>query len=139
MKRKAAIGLALLVTLVLSVRAEIAPETPEALEKKATHIVSGVVRFIGTAESRDKEWLHTGGVVEIKVSEVKRGKRIESGDCVYARFWRQVWIGKGNPPPYGSGHDLPNKGDRVRVFLKESDGGYDALLPNGIEVLEKAK
>jgi hypothetical protein len=131
-------GCLLIASLIaVGVRAEIAPQTPDELEKRATHIVVGTVRFIGTVEKRDKDWLRTGGVVEIKVNEVKKGKRIEAGDCVYPRFWQTAWIGKGDPPPYGSGHHLPKVGDRIRVFLKESDGGYDALLPNGFEVVAK--
>lgn len=123
--------------IAVAVRAEIVAQRPEDLEKNATHVVIGTVRFIGSAESRDKDWLHTGGVVEIKVSEVKKGKRIEPGDCVYPRFWREAWIGKGDPPPFGTGHHLPKVGDRVRVFLKQNDGGYDTLLPNGFEVVAK--
>lgn len=120
-------------------RAEIAPASPDQLQQGATHIVEGTVKFIGTSPEKDGDWLKTGGVVEIKVDEVKKGKRIEPGDAVYARVWQMSWAGKGNPPPFGSGHHLPKKGDRVRVFLKQNDGGYDALLPNGIEVLGKSK
>jgi hypothetical protein len=137
MKRIVPACLLVAALIVVGVRAEIAPQTPDELEKKATHIVVGTVRFIGAAEKRDKEWLRTGGVVEIKVNEVKKGKRIEAGDCVYPRFWQTAWIGKGDPPPYGSGHHLPKVGDSVRVFLNASDGGYDVLLPNGIEVVTK--
>jgi hypothetical protein len=139
MTRFVAISLLAVILLVAAVvRAEIAPQQPEELQKNASHIVIGTVKFIGSSERRDKEWQRTGGVVEIKVSEVEKGKRIEVGDCVYPRFWTQMWIGKGNPPPYGSGHHLPQVGDRVRVFLKQNDGGYDALLPNGIEVVVAA-
>jgi hypothetical protein len=137
MKRIVPAGLFVAALIAVGVRAEIAPQRPDELEKNATHIVIGTVRFIGSTENRDRDWLKSGGVVEIKVTEVRRGKRIEAGDCIYPRFWRQAWIGKGNPPPYGSGHHLPGVGDRVRVYLKENDGGYDALLPNGIEVIAK--
>ena len=132
-------ALLILLTTAAAIRAEIAPESKEQLESKATHIVEGTATFVGTAQEKDGDWLKTGGVVEVKVGDVKKGKRIEPGDAVYARFWRMAWDGKGNPPPFGSGHHLPKKGDRVRVYLKQSNGGYDALLPNGIEVLENTK
>jgi hypothetical protein len=139
MKRILSAGLFVAILVAAAVRAEIAPQSPDELEKHSTHVVIGTVRFIGAVENRDKEWAKSGGVVEIKVSEVKKGKRIEVGDCVYPRFWTQGWIGKGNPPPYGTGHHLPKLGDQVRVFLKASDGGYDALLPNGFEVVAKSE
>lgn len=137
MKRLVSVCLLGVALIAAAGRAEIVPQSPDELDKNATHIVVGTVRFIGSAERRDKDWLKSGGVVEIKVSEVEKGKRIEVGDCVYPRFWTQAWIGKGDPPPYGSGHHLPSVGDRARVFLKQNDGGYDALLPNGFEVIAK--
>lgn len=139
MKTTLAACLLLLIAIAAVARGEIVPESPERLQSSASHIVEGTVKFIGTAQEKDGDWLKTGGVVEIKVDDVKKGKRIEPGDAVYAHFWRMAWDGKGNPPPFGSGHHLPNKGDRVRAYLKQNDGGYDALLPNGIEVLGKAK
>jgi hypothetical protein len=123
--------------LATAARAEIAPQSSKELQEHATHIITGTVKFIGTEERREGDWLKTGGVVEIKVGKVEKGKRIEPGACVYARFWTQAWVGKGNPPPFGSGHHLPNKGDAVRVYLRQNDGGYDALLPNGFEVVAK--
>jgi hypothetical protein len=133
----AIVAFAAATALSAAARAEIAPQPPEELQKRATHIITGTVQFIGTEERREGDWLKTVGVVEIKVSKVEKGKRIEPGDAVYARFWKQAWVGKGNPPPFGSGHHLPHKGDAVRVYLKQSDGGYDALLPNGIELVAK--
>jgi hypothetical protein len=128
-----------LVAACATARGEIAPQTPEQLEARSTHIAIGEVTAIYTDQTRSGDWLKTVGVVEIRVAELDKGDRLESGDAVYARFWRQQWRGEGNPDPFGSGHRLPKKGDTVRVYLRQNAGGYDALLPNGIEVISKAE
>jgi hypothetical protein len=115
--------------------AEIAPLTPEQLQSESTHIVVGTLRWIGTEETREPEWLRITGVMEIGVSKVEKGEKIEAGDAIYARFWQVRWIGSGDPPPYGSGHWVPKKGQTVRIYLKQNQGGYDMLLPDGIEVV----
>lgn len=90
--------------------AEIPPRTPAELRANASHIVTGDVRLIASEVVKDDEWVRAVGVVEIRVAEREKGDRIEPGDCVYARFSTQQWIGKGNPPPYSNEHQLPNKG-----------------------------
>jgi len=117
--------------------AEIPNVPKKELLAGASHIVVGKVKLIAAEEENDGKFIHRTGVVEIQVSDIEKGEKIESGDAVYARFWTQAWIGKGNPPPFGSGHHLPKKGDTVRVYLHTKDGGYDATLPNGFEVLPK--
>lgn len=126
--------------LILAIRsgtatAEIAARTPEKLQAESTHIVVGTLRWIGTEKTREPQWLKIKGVVEIGVREVEKGEKIDAGDAVYARFWQMRWIGTGNPPTYGSGHRVPKQGEKVRVYLKQNQGGYDILLPNGIEVI----
>jgi lysophospholipase L1-like esterase len=101
----------------------------------AASIAVGTVKAIYTEETKDARWIKIAGVVEIQVGKLEKGDKIEAGDLVYVRFWQEHWIGKGNPPPYGSGHGLPKKGDKVRVYLDKKDGGYEALLPNGFEVI----
>jgi len=101
----------------------------------AAYIVSGTVKAIYTEEKRDPNWINRTGVVEIQVRKLAKGDKIEAGDLLYVRFWQDHWIGRGNPPPHASGHSLPKKGDKVRVYVDKKDGGYDALLPNGIQVI----
>ena len=128
-----------LVAACATARGEIAPQTPEQLEARSTHIAVGEVTAIYTDRTQSGDWLKTVGVIEIRIAELGKGDGLDAGDAVYARFWRQQWRGEGNPPPFGSGHRLPKKGDTVRVYLKQNAGGYDALLPNGIEVISKAE
>lgn len=138
MKRVATVCL-LVVAFVATVHAEIAPKSKEQLQSGSTDIAIGTVKMIYTEETKDEQWHKTVGVIEIAVSKLEKGDKLALGDSVYARFWTQHWIGKGNPPPSGSGHHLPKKGDEVRVYLERKNGGYDALLPNGLEVITKAK
>jgi hypothetical protein len=139
MNRTLLILASLIVGLAPIARAEIPPLSPEGLKASSTHIVTGDVRLIASEVTRDDEWVTAVGVVEIRVAEREKGDRIEPGDCVYARFSTRQWIGKGNPPPYSNEHQLPRKGDRVRAYLARKDGGYDALMPNGFEVIPRSK
>ena len=136
---KLALAASLFVTAVIIAiaHADIPIMRKDELQASATHIVVGTVKLIGTEDKNDGKFIHRFGVVEINVSKVEKGERIEAGDAVYARFWTQAWIGKGNPPPFGPGHHLPKRGDTVRVYLEKKEGGYDALLPNGFEVIPK--
>jgi hypothetical protein len=137
MKLALAAPLFITAAIIAVAHADIPIIPKDELQKSATHIVVGTVKLIGTEDENDGKFIHRTGVVEIKVSQVEKGEKIEAGDAVYARFWTQAWIGKGNPPPFGPGHHLPKKGDTVRVYLEKKEGGYDALLPNGFEVIPK--
>jgi hypothetical protein len=139
MPRYLPIAFVALVAVCAAARAEIAPQTPEQLLARSTHIAVGEVTAIYSDQTTSGDWLKTVGVVEIRISELAKGEGIDSGDAVYARFWKKQWRGEGNPDPFGSGHRLPKKGDTVRVYLRQNAGGYDALLPNGIEVISKAE
>ena len=122
-------------------RAEVPDQTPERLQKNATHVVAGEARALYVSVSREGNYEETKGVAEIRVTGVERGDGLEPGGLVYARYWRRKWVGDGNPPPGSAGHrGLPKVGDTVRVHLKRADdGGYDVLLPNGFQPVKPAK
>lgn len=111
----------------------------EERQSASTDIAIGTVKVIYTEETKEVKWHNIVGVIEIEVSKVEKGDKLAAGDAVYARFWKQHWIGNGIAPPFADGHVLPKKGDRVRAYLKKNDGGYDLLLPNGFDVIAKAK
>jgi hypothetical protein len=138
MKRVVTVCLLIAMTLIVVARADIPIQSKESLGANATHIAVGTVTAIYTAQTKDENWVKTTGVVEILVDKLEKGSKIEAGDSVYARFWDEAWIGKGNPPPFGPGHHLPRRGDAVRVFLERKNGGYDALLQNGFETIPKS-
>lgn len=122
--------------LVALAHAAIPNMKPEELQKRAEHIVTAKVQAIYTRETKDDQWRRVVGVVELAVTGVEKGQGIKQGDVVHARYWNTAWIGKGNPPPYGRGHTVPQEGAEVRAFLKHKDGVYEPLLPNGLAPLE---
>ncbi len=133
---RVAAAAAFFATIVTMAPAEIPRRSKEALREEASHIVIGKVKAVYTQERKGGDWHETRGVVEIVVSKTEKGEDIKPGDAVYARFWKKRWTGKGNPPTYGSGHKVPDQDQEVRAHLTRNDGGFDALLPNGIEPLE---
>jgi hypothetical protein len=136
MKRRIMPATLLIAALIVAIgHAEIALQSKEALQKGATDIATGTVKAIYTEETKDAQWHRTAGLVEIHVSAIENGSKLAPGQSVYAHFWTERWIGNGNPPPFGSGHQVPKKGDLVRAYLEWKDRGFEALLPNGFEVL----
>lgn len=127
----------LVIGLVVAARSEIAPQSKEDLLANATEIVLGSVKRVYTDETRDGNWRRIEGVVELEVTRVEKGDACSPGRLVYARFWNQRWIGKGNPPPHGSGHHVPSRGTPIRAYLESKEGGFDVLLPNGFEIVAK--
>jgi hypothetical protein len=119
-------------------RGEIAPKSPEQLAKSNT-IVVGKINGIYRDTTRSENWEDHHGVVEIAVESVERGENVKPGDIIFARFWNRYWIGKKNPPPYGTGHHLHDKGATVRAHLDPGKGAYEIALPNGLVVIEKEK
>jgi hypothetical protein len=121
------------------VTAEIARQSKEELQAGSTDIVLGKVNAISAKETKDGQWRKAVGAVEVRITKVEKGDKLAAGELLHGRYWTQRWIGKGNPPPFGSGHYVPNQGAEVRVYLKRNGSGYDILLPNGVEVIGKAK
>jgi hypothetical protein len=139
MKLSIATLLCIVFASIPSVRAEVPNLRKDKLQEFSTHIVVGTVKLIAAEEDKSDRFINKVGVVEIRITKVEKGEKIETGDSIYARFWTQGFIGKGPPPPGSAGHLLPKKGDSVRAYLEKKDGGFDALLPNGFEVIAKPK
>ena len=133
------IGLGLVLAAVWAgfAAAEIPDMSDEELQQAATHIAVGDVKGIFSESERDESYLTSRGVLEIMVRTVEKGDKIEPMEALYARFWTQKWIGKGDPEPGASGNDLPRRGDTVRVHLKREQGVYKLLLPNGCKVIAR--
>lgn len=124
--------------MVTGVSAEIPNRSPEKLEDAASHVVVGeVLRIYRSVEKRThKERTHS--IAELAVREVRKGENISRGDHVFARYWRDRWIGPGNPDPGHFGHrGVPEAGDRVVVYLSgDQSKGYRVVSPNGFAVQE---
>ena len=116
---------------------EVPPLLPEELKQSSTHIVTGEVRRIYTHVETVGPYEQTNGVAEVAITGLEKGDGVKPAGLLYARFWDQRWVGRGEQPPGASGHyDVPARGKRVRIFLKRSaDGGYDVLLPNGFHAI----
>lgn len=119
-------------------RGEILPKTPDELAK-AKVIVVGKLNHTFRETTRSAEWEDHHGVVEIAVESVERGEGVKPGDIIFARFWNRYWIGKKDPPPYGTGHHMHANGSKIRAHLEPGKGAYEILLPNGLVVVEKPK
>ena len=144
-----AVALTAVLIPALPSHAEKAPESAENLLKRSTHIVTGKVQAIYTRQEKTPEWIYTRYVAEILVSSVGKGESSKVGSVTYARYWTRSFRGS-VPPPSVSGHyPLPKQGDTVQAFLvqgkndgygnKTTDGGLDAIGPNGFKVLKRAK
>lgn len=123
--------------------------TREALQEHATHIVTGKVVAIYQRITADDSYKHLRYVAEIVVDECEKGEGIQRGDRVSVWYWQEHWIGRGYPPPNGTGNDdLPTEQESVRVYLQylphdddswyHKPGGYNVITPNGFETLPSA-
>ncbi len=107
---------------------------PERLKADATHVVRGRVEQVYTTEREQadgqKDTLY---VIEILVDGIDKGEGLKAGELLYARCWKA----KDRPKDFkGSLGQLaiPGAGSKVWAYLKhERKGGYDILVPNGIE------
>lgn len=118
--------------------------SPEGLRELATHVVKGQVRAIYSQEAREGGWWVTRRVAEVRVDVCEKGKGLERGDLVYARYWTRRWADDGSPPPSTFGHrELPAQGETLRIYLarnaydgfstKNDDGGFNVIGANGFE------
>jgi hypothetical protein len=118
-------------------RAEVPFLTPDEQKVMSTHIVVGKLRMVyGSVEMRG-DFQYTHGIAEIVVEKVEKGVGPKAGEVVYVRFWNENWVGKGPTPPHSDGHQVPMQGAAVRAYVKRNhESGYEALLPNGLEVVD---
>lgn len=109
------------------------------LQKLAKHIATGKVQNVYTAEKNlGKGYLDTLFAVEVAVTGVEKGKGISPKQVIYAKAWRMKQRAPGWAGP--SGQDvIPKPGQTVKLYLTGADGGYDALSPNGINVVGQKK
>jgi hypothetical protein len=117
--------------------------SPEKLRELATHVVVGDVVQIWTREESKGFWDFTHYVAEIAVGEVEKGKGVQAGELLYARYWTKQWDGPGPPPADTNGHrGLPKSGERARVYLARdgydgfgttNDHGFNVIGANGFE------
>jgi hypothetical protein len=120
-------------------RAEVPLRRPDELKRESTHIIVGKLRMVYRSVEPGGDFEQTRGIAEIVVEKVEKGVGPNVGEVVYARFWNQRWVGKGEVPPHSRGHRVPTKSAAVRAYLKrDQEGSYDVLLPNGLAVVTES-
>lgn len=141
LRRTMLIAFWLLLVVPSITRAEVPLISSKELSQDASHVVRGKVERVYSSTERDGNWENTKLVAQIAVDKVEKGSGIDKAKPVYVRYWRTNWIGKTPAPPHSGGHDMIPLGAECRLFLSvnEDDGGYDMLLPNGVEVLKEKK
>lgn len=121
--------------------AALAPRAQAELEAEASHIVSGTVEKVTSAVARSKVETSIGNhtdrtfTITVKVTEVSKGDDIKKGDTITFTTWKSE--NRFPPIPGLQGQDdIPTKGNRVTLYLKEADGEFTAVLPNGIDIVD---
>jgi len=128
----------------VGVWAAIAPLSPEGLEKKASHVISGRVVEV-TSKDRKSEVERALGIhvdrvftIRLKVNSILKGTGMKAGDEIEVEAWQPVSRIPPLPGPQGHG-SIPKKGDAVTVYVAGKKGrAYKAILPNGITILTSA-
>ena len=126
---------------VVSVFAAVAPLEPKNLNKKSDFIVSGtVINILKTNQKSKIEksfGIHRDQIfnVTLKVTKVSKGEGVKINEHITIKAWRPLLRIPPIPGPQGH-YPLPEIGDKVKVFLiKEANGKYSALLPNGFSII----
>jgi hypothetical protein len=131
---------------------EMPTKSEETLRRMATHVVVGDVRRVWTVKEKAGPHRYVRSIAEVAVTAVEAAAGdapLAPGELVYVRWFERSWHGFGMPPAESNGHYgwAPERGDRVRAYLarnahdgfdpKNSDGGFNAICPNGFEELER--
>ncbi len=142
----AAFLVGLLALAAFDASAAVAPHPPEVMMEEATHVVRGEV--VALTSKTQKSKVERGLLfardriykITIKVSSVEKGSGVNAGDEVLVEAWSPST--RFPPMPGPQGHQpVPDKGDLVKTYLlySKKTKTYHPFMPNGIEILEKAK
>ena len=126
--------------------AAVAPHSEESMMEEATHVVEGKVIALSSKTQKSKverDLLVARDrifKITVKVAALKKGKGLKQGEELTFEAWQPST--RFPPLPGPQGHQpVPDKGDEVKAYLlyNEKSKTYHPFMPNGIEVLEKAK
>ena len=142
----AAFLVGLLALAVFDASAAVAPHPPEEMMEEATHVVRGEV--VALTSKTQKSKVERGLLiardrifkVTLKLTAVDKGKGIKEGDQLTFEAWQPSTRFPAMPGPQGH-QPVPDKGDLVKTYLlyDKKTQTYHPFMPNGIEILEKAK
>ncbi len=118
-------------TLALALGTAAFADRPVEKKENATHVVIGTVEAVFTHESK----YYRDYIVEIRISEVAKGRGLHPGDVCYASCYRRK-KGAGGLEADSAGHtSVPNEGQQVKVFVNYHQGKFDGVYPNWYETL----
>jgi hypothetical protein len=136
----------LLALAAFDASAAVAPHPPEEMMEEATHVVRGEV--VALTSKTQKSKFGNGLViardrifkVTLKLTAVDKGKQIKEGDQLTFEAWQPSTRIPAMPGPQGH-QPVPDKGDLVKAYLRydKKTKTYHPFMPNGIEILKKAK
>ena len=125
--------------------AAVAPHSEESMMKGATHVIRGKVVALSskTQKSKVESTLFARDrifKVTMILSEVEKGKAIKPSDELTFEAWQPSTRLPLLPGPQGH-QPIPAKGDLVKTYLlyNQKTKTYHPFMPNGIEILKKAK
>ena len=131
---------------IFGLQAAKVPMSPKELEKESSHIVSGKVISVTTKVQKSKVeralGLHRDRVytIKLKVTSVLKGNGVKVDQEILIEAWQPST--RIPPLPGLQGHEpVPRQGDEVKMHLlkNKKEKAYQPLLPNGIEIIKKAK
>lgn len=123
-----------LTLLTAHLTAEVPPLPPEQKKELASHIVTGKVTQVFTAqEDNGKGYVNTIHLIEFSIATIEKGDKLEKGQTIYVKAWRASkrppgWVG-----PSGQ-YEIPKAGDAVTIYMTSDKGIFNALSPNGLEI-----
>ena len=136
----------LLALAAFDASAAVAPHPPEEMMEEATHVVRGKV--VALTSKTQKSKVERGLLIardrifkiRLKVTTVEKGKDVKEGDELTLEAWRPSVRFPLLPGPQGH-QPVPSKGDLVKTYLlyDKKTKSYHPFMPNGIEIIEKAK
>ncbi len=121
-----------------------AARRPEKREE-ATHVVTGKVGTLYFEKELRAESRLLGIIVTVWIHSVEKGGGLKKGDLIHVLFYKRnpsYHVPPGSLPTPGEslGHlYVPKEGELITLFLRDQQGHYSAIWPDGVDVLGKDK
>ena len=115
------------------------PLSPDELEKTAKFIVTGrVERVYASEKTISPTRTDTLYAIELNVTKVLKVEGDAAGRTIFVKAWKATK----HPEKYegDKGHtDIPSRGDLIECYIVGGPAAFEALVPNGIKIVQKGK